>query len=140
MPPLELVAAPGEPKPGMVMRYEVVEAAGSHVLRDVVLAEFCTLPDASGQPSLLAFPDAYHARLWLMMADTRKQYAVSASRVRAEQGKKPLPEHAAWLRFDLYAPTPADPFIAPERPDPVAVEVARQAALHSERLRHRHQH
>ncbi|MFE4975983.1 hypothetical protein ACFRAR_28245 [Kitasatospora sp. NPDC056651] len=94
-------------KPGLVMRYEVVEAAGSHVLRDVVLDEFCMLPDGSGRAILLAFPDALHARLWLMTADTRKQYAVNATRVRAEQGKKPLLEHAEWLRFDLYTSSPA---------------------------------
>ncbi|MFD7579639.1 hypothetical protein [Kitasatospora sp. NPDC059817] len=140
MPPLELVAAPGEPKPGMVMRYEVVAAAGSHVLRDVLLGEFCTLPDLSGKPVLLAFPDAYHARLWLMMADTRKQYAVNATRIRAEQGKKPLQEHAGWLRFDLYAPAPADPSNASGGADPVAAEVAGQATLHSDRLWYRHQH
>ncbi|MFD7827626.1 hypothetical protein [Kitasatospora sp. NPDC059803] len=134
------LAVSGEPKPGMVMRYNVVQAAGSHVLRDVVLDEFCTLPDLSGRSVLLAFPDAYHARLWLMQADTRKQYAVSATRVRAEQRKKPLQEHAAWLLFDLYAPAPADLPSTPEPPDPVAAEGARQVALSAERGRHRHQH
>ncbi|MFJ6620400.1 hypothetical protein ACIQOW_22870 [Kitasatospora sp. NPDC091335] len=139
MAQLELVAS-GEPGPGLVMRYEVVEAAGSHALWDVVMGEFCTLPDRLGKLSLLAFPDAYHARLWLMTADTRKRYAVNASRVRAEQGKKPLQEHARWLLFDLYAPVPADPLAEPDGSDPVSAEVARQRALRSERLRHRHQH
>ncbi|GAB2704147.1 hypothetical protein [Kitasatospora kifunensis] len=140
MPPLDLMVAPGEPKPGLVMRYEVVEAAGSHVLRDVVLGEFCTLPDPSGRSVLLAFPDAYHARLWLMQADTRKQYAVSTTRVRAEQRKKPLPEHADWLLFDLYTEAPAEPPTGLEMCDQVAVERTRQAVMRSERLRHRHQH
>ncbi|MFJ9522534.1 hypothetical protein ACIRPK_30325 [Kitasatospora sp. NPDC101801] len=131
---------PGQAEPLAVMRYEVLKAAGSHVLRDVVLGEFCTLPDDSGRPVLLAFPDAYHARLWLMVADTRKRYAANATRVRAEQGQKPLQEHAEWLRFDLYAPALADPSTESERPDPVAAEMAWQAALNTERGRHRHQH
>ncbi|WP_441247976.1 hypothetical protein [Kitasatospora sp. McL0602] len=38
------------------MRYEVVEAAGSHVLRDVLLDEFCTLPDQAGR-SVLGLPE-----------------------------------------------------------------------------------
>ncbi|MFI6152930.1 hypothetical protein ACIBCA_09575 [Kitasatospora sp. NPDC051170] len=50
----------------------------------------------------------------------------------------PLGEHVEWLRFDLYAPAPADPSTEPERPDPVAAEVARQAELNAERGRHRH--
>ena len=86
------------------MRYEVVEAAGSHVLRDLLMGEFCTLPDPSGRSVLLAFPDAYHARLWLMMADTRKSRAASEVRIRAEKRHKPTRKQAALLLFDLYLP------------------------------------
>ncbi|WP_441249394.1 hypothetical protein [Kitasatospora sp. McL0602] len=87
-----------------IMRYEVVAAAGSHVLRDTVLGEFCTLPDPSGTPVLLAFPDAYHARLWLMMADTRRARAASEVRIRAAKRWKPTAVQAGLLLFDLYAP------------------------------------
>ncbi|WP_405006529.1 hypothetical protein OHV13_22690 [Kitasatospora purpeofusca] len=130
---------PGQAESRAVMRCEVVEAAGSHVLKDVTLGEFCTLPDGSGRPVLLAFPDAYHARLWLMTADTRKRYAVSATRVPAEERKRSTEEHADSLLFDLYAKAPTEPLTGPDSPDPVAAEVARKAALRSEHLRHRHQ-
>ncbi|GAA2153444.1 hypothetical protein GCM10009760_51160 [Kitasatospora kazusensis] len=135
---VESQSGPAEPR--AVMRYEVVAAAGSHALRDVVLGEFCTLPDDSGQPVLLAFPDAYHARLWLMTADTRKQYAVSATRVRAKGRKGPTEEHSDWLLFDLYAPVPRGSADGPEAPDLVAAERARQATLNAERGRNRHHH
>lgn len=120
---------PDRAEPGTVMRYEVVEAAGSHVLRDVIVGEFCTLPDDSGQPVLLAFPDAYHARLWLMTADTRKRYAVSTTRIRAEEHRGPTDEHAGWLLFDLYAPTPVSgPPTGPETHAPVGPERGARAA------------
>ncbi|OKJ02852.1 hypothetical protein AMK19_27315 [Kitasatospora sp. CB01950] len=86
------------------MRYEVVDAAGSHVLRDVVMGEFCTLPDPAGRPVLLAFPDAYHARLWLMAADSRRAYAASVTRIRAGAGREPRVEDVPLLAFDLFVP------------------------------------
>jgi hypothetical protein len=128
---------PAQAEPRAVMRYEVVEAAGSHVLRDVVMDEFCCLPDESGCLVLLAFPDAYHARLWLMTADTRKRYALSTTRVRAEERKGPTEEHAGWLLFDLYTPVPPDA----HRPGDARSRGRRaspQAALNAERGRHWH--
>ncbi|AUG78828.1 hypothetical protein CFP65_4062 [Kitasatospora sp. MMS16-BH015] len=86
------------------MRYEVVEAAGSHVLRDVLLDDFCTLPDLAGQPVLLAFPSAYQARLWLMTADTRRARAATEARIRAQQRKRPTKAQVQLLRFGLYLP------------------------------------
>ncbi|MFJ1757087.1 hypothetical protein [Kitasatospora sp. NPDC088134] len=87
-----------------VMRYEVVRAGEWYVIRDVLLGGLCCLPDGSGRPVLLTFPDAYHGRLWLMQADTRRAYAASVTRIRAASGEKPRAEDLPLLAFDLYLP------------------------------------
>lgn len=98
------VEGPSVRSAGRVMRYEVVKAAGSYVLRDLFLGEFCCLPDESGRLVLLTFQDAYHGRLWLMQADTRRAYAASVTRIRAQNGEKPRAEDVPLLAFDLYLP------------------------------------
>ncbi|BAJ32366.1 MULTISPECIES: hypothetical protein [Kitasatospora] len=87
-----------------VMRYEVVEVDGSFVLRDLLLDGYCAVPDESGRLALLRFVTAYDARLWLMRADTRRAYAASVTRTRAEAGEKPRAEDVPLLAFDLYLP------------------------------------
>ncbi|MFD8481176.1 hypothetical protein [Kitasatospora sp. NPDC059673] len=87
-----------------VMRYDVVEVDGSFALKDLLLDGYCALPDESGRAVLLRFGTAYDARLWLMQADTRRAYAASVTRIRAEAGEKPRPEDVPLLAFDLYLP------------------------------------
>ncbi|MFJ5234748.1 hypothetical protein ACIQBJ_33225 [Kitasatospora sp. NPDC088391] len=91
-----------------VMRYEVVKVAGSYVIKDLFLDGFCCLPDGPGRLVLLTFPDAYHGRLWLMQADTRRAYAASVTRIRAASGEKPRAEDLPLLAFDLYLPAGGD--------------------------------
>ncbi|MFD7735799.1 hypothetical protein ACFV6F_36110 [Kitasatospora phosalacinea] len=91
-----------------VMRYEVVKAAGSYVIGDLFVGGFCCLPDESGRLVLLTFPDAYHGRLWLMQADTRRAYAASVTRIRAEAGWRPRAEDVPLLAFDLYLAADGD--------------------------------